>query len=342
MRPNNVIVFLGNSYELCKAFGLFGKENLEYKSEFDHRVYKNSKYVKYYFEKLNCDIIFLSQPNLLDASDINSYDYKVIVVSESDIINENCNSYRQKYPNCKLVFLWMYGEVFYRTLLEKCKKANLDLLLSGSNQIGLDEIGIFDYKLNFKYFYYYIGYYYLTSLIPNLKNKSYDTNQLPIFTYSKATHDSSWRSEILNDLHNKFPNKIYNGNSINDSYDLEFTKYKHFETINDYSYRNYNLVFETINYRNNVEYFVTEKTFKALFFNTPFYLVAPTDMINQLSKDFYLLNSSFYNLDSFVGSENLKSDWPIYSENSKNNLSNLLNYIHDYSYTDYFKQLLNT
>ena len=65
----NVIVFLGNSYELCKAFGLFGKENLEYKSEFDHRLYKNSKYVKYYFEKLDCDIIFLSQPNLLDDLD---------------------------------------------------------------------------------------------------------------------------------------------------------------------------------------------------------------------------------------------------------------------------------
>jgi hypothetical protein len=145
----SVIVFLGNSYELCKAFGLFGKENLEYKSEFDHRIYKNSKYVKYYFEKLNCDIIFLSQPNFIDDLDISLYDNKVIVVSESDIINENCNSYRQKYPNCKLVFLWMYGEVFYRTLLEKCKKANLDLLLSGSNQIGLDEIGIFDYKLIF-------------------------------------------------------------------------------------------------------------------------------------------------------------------------------------------------
>jgi hypothetical protein len=250
MKPNNVIIFLGNSYELCKAFGLFGKENLTYKSEFDHKIYKNSKYVKYYFEKLNCDIIFLSQLNLLDALDINSYDNKIIVVSESDIVNEKCDLYRQKYPNCKLVFLWMYGEVFYRTLLEKCKKANLDLLLSGSNQIGLSEIGIFDYKLNFKYFYYYIGYYYLTSLISNLKNKSYDTNQLPIFTYSKATHDSSWRSEILNELHSKFPNKIYNGSSINDSYDLEFTKYKHFETINDYSYRNYNLVFETIDYKN--------------------------------------------------------------------------------------------
>ena len=104
------------------------------------------------FEKLDCDIIFLSQPNFIDDLDINSYDNKIIAVSESDIINENCNSYRQKYPNCKLVFLWMYGEVFYRTLLEKCKKANLDLLLSGSNQIGLDEIGIFDYKLSFKYF----------------------------------------------------------------------------------------------------------------------------------------------------------------------------------------------
>ena len=25
----NVIVFLGNSYELCKAFGLFGKKNFK-------------------------------------------------------------------------------------------------------------------------------------------------------------------------------------------------------------------------------------------------------------------------------------------------------------------------
>jgi hypothetical protein len=225
--------------------------------------------------------------------------------------------------------------------LEKCKKANLDLLLSGSNQIGLDKIGIFDYKLSFKYFYYYIGYYYLTSLIPNLKNKSYDSNQLPIFTYSKATHDSSWRSEILNDLHDRFPNKIYNGNSINDSYDLEFTKYKHFEAINDYSYKNYNLVFETINYRNNAEYFVTEKTFKALFFNTPFYLVAPMDMINELSKDFYLLNSEFDNLDSFVGSDDLSEKFEYYTDKSKNNLSKLLEYINDYSHIEHFKKLLN-
>ena len=337
----NVIVFLGNGSELCKAFGLFGKENLEYKSEFDHRIYKESNHVKYYFEKLNSDIIFLSQPDSINELDIDSYDNKIIIVSESDILNEKCNWYREKYANCKLVFLWMYGEVFYKTLLQKCKKANLDLLLSGSHQIGLEEIGIFDYKLNFKYFYYYIGYYYLTSLMSNLKNKSYDTNQLPIFTYAKTAIDSTWRSDILNELHRKFPNKIYSGISINDSYDLEFTMYKHFETINDYSYRNYNLVFETIDYRNNVEYFLTEKTFKALFFNNPFYLAAPAEVVKILSKDFYLLNSEFSNLDSFVGSQNLETDFENYSNKSKNNLTNLLNYINNYDYTNHFKKLLN-
>jgi len=337
----NVIIFLGNGSELCKAFGLFGKENLEYKSEFNHRIYKESNHVKYYFEKLNSDIIFLSQPDSINELDINSYDNKIIIVSESCILNEKCNWYREKYPNCKLVFLWMYGEVFYKTLLQKCKKANLDLLLSGSHQIGLEEIGIFDYKLNFKYFYYYIGYYYLTSLMSNLKNKSYDTNQLSIFTYAKSGIDSTWRSEILTDLHSKFPNKIYSGISINDSYDLEFTKYKHFETINDYSYRNYNLVFETIDYRNPVEYFLTEKTFKALFFNNPFYLIAPTEVVKLLSKDFYLLNSEFSNLDSFVGSQNLETDFENYSNKSKSNLTNLLNYINNYDYTNYFKKLLN-
>jgi hypothetical protein len=341
MKPNSVIVFLGQRYELCKAFGLFGKDNLVYQSEFDHRVYKNSKYAKYYFEKLNADVVFISSNGSIDELDLIPYDNMIIVVSENDIYNQKHIFYRTKYPHCKLVFLWMYGEVFSKSLLEHCKKSNLDLLISGSNQPGLTDIGIFDYKLNFKYFYYYIGYYYLTSLVSNLENKSYDVNQLPIFTYAKTAKDSTWRSDILNDLHSKFPNKIYSGISINDSYDLEFTKYKHFETINDYSYRNYNLIFETIDYRNNMEYFATEKTFKGLFFNNPFYLVAPTDMINELSKDFYLLNSSFYNLDSFVGSENLAKEFDDYKSMSKMNLSKLLEYIHDYSYIEHFKKLLN-
>lgn len=341
MKPNNIIIFLGQRYELCKAFGLFGKENLIFQSEFDHRVYTNSNYVKYYLDVLNADVIFLRKDNQIDELDVSSYSNVIIMVSESDIYNRKHIFYRKKYPNCKLVFLWMYGEVFSKSLFEACKVANLDLLLSGSYQIGIEDIAIFDYKLSFKYFYYYIGYYYLTSLIPNLKQKEYDDSQLPIFTYSKNSINSTWRSEILNPLHQNFPNKIYNGSSINDSYDLEFTKYKHFETINDYSHKNYNLIFETIDVRNNMEYFATEKTFKGLFFNNPFYLVAPTDLIKNLENDFYLLNSSFEDLDSFVGSETLKSDYTKYVENSKHNLSKLLDYIHDYSYTNHFKQLLN-
>lgn len=341
MKPNNIIIFLGQRYELCKTFGLFGKDNLIYKDEFDHRIYKNSKYVTYYFEKLDADIVFLSGMSKIDDVSIGDYENKIIVLSESDIHNQTHNSYRIKYPNCKLVFLWMYGEVFSKSLLENCKKSNLDFLLSGSNQIGLEDIGIFDYKLTFKYFYYYIGYYYLRNLVPNLRIKEYDNKQLPIFVYSKFMVDSNWRNIILNDLHNKFPNKICNGSSINDSYDLEFTKYKHFEAINDYSHKNYNLIFETIDYRNNMEYFATEKTFKGLFFNNPFYLVAPTDLISELSKDFYLLNNEFENIDDFVGSGYLEQNYKDYVEKSKNNLSKLLDYIHDYSYIEHFKKLLN-
>jgi len=341
MKPNSVIVFQGSRYELCKAFGLFGKENLIYKSEFDHRVYKNSKCIKYFFPELNSDILFICNSNLsLDDLDLSEYENKIICLSEDDILNDKCSYIRRKYSNCRLVFLWMYGEVLTKTLFEKCKKANLDLLLSGSNQKDIDEYGIFDYKLNFKFFYYYIGYYYLTSLVDNLSKKEFDEKQLPIFTYSKADGQSSWRKDILDNLHDNFPNKIYNGSSINDSYDLEFTKYKHFETINDYYFRNYTLIFETINITNNIEYFTTEKTFKGLFFNNPFYLMAPSEMVNNLKKDFYLLNSDFKNETEFVSSKNLKEDYQTYCDKSKDNLKNLLAYINDYKYTETFKKLL--
>jgi hypothetical protein len=90
-----------------------------------------------------------------------------------------------------------------------------------------------------------------------------------------------------------------------------------------------------------VPVFVTEKTFKALFFNNPFYLVAPTDMINELSKDFYLLNSEFFNLDSFVASKNLEKDFDNYTNKAKNNLPKLMEYINDYSHIEHFIKLLN-
>ncbi len=337
----SVIVFLDRKYALCKAFGLFGKENLEYKSIFNHRDYESSLYTKYYFKKLNADIIFLSPDGKLDDVSINDYHNKIIVISETDIYNGKYIYYRNKYPNCKLVFLWMYGEVMSKPLFENCKKANLDLFLCASNQVGIEDVAIFDPKLSFKFFYFYIGYYYLNTLSDKIGQIEYDGTQLPIFTYSKASLGSSWRCDILNRLHEKFPNRIFNGSSINDSYDLEFTKYKHFETINDYSYRNYNLVFETIYYENDTEYFITEKTFKALFFGNPFFLVAPIKLIKEVSKDFYLLNSEFENVDDFVGYDKLESDFLHFKEKCKLNQNKIIEYVMDYSYTDYFKKLLN-
>lgn len=341
MKPNSAIIFLGRRFELCEAFGLFGKDNLVYQCEFDHRVYTNSKYVKYYFEKLNADIFLTAGNSQIEDIDTSEYDDIIIIIPERDIFNKKYIYYRKKYPNCKLVFIWMSGEVLSKPMLEECKKANLDLILTASNQVGIEDISIFDPKLCFKFFYYYIGYYYLNTLTPKIGQTEYDKTQLPIFTYSKATNESSWRSDILNPLHETFPNKIYKGSSINDSYDLEFTKYKHFETINDYSYRNYNLIFESIYYGNNAEYFITEKTFKGLFFGNPFFLVAPTELIKEISKDFYLLNSEFESLDDFVGYDKLESDFLYFKEKSKLNHNKVMEYIFDYSHIEHFKKLLN-
>lgn len=339
-KPNNIIVFLGRRFELCKVFGLFGKENLVYQSEFDHKIYSNSDIVKYYFSELDADIFLLNSNSKIPAVKVEDYKNVIIVVSESDIYNQTYKIYREKYPNCKLVFLWFNGEVFVKPLFEKCKLANIDLILTGSNQIGINDIATFDFKLSFKFFYYYIGYYYLDSLINKIGQNKYDETQLPIFTYSKASNESSWRSDLLDNLHKKYPNTICSSNSINDSYDLEFTKYKHFETINDYCYKNYNLIFESINYKNNGEYFATEKTFKGLFFGNPFFLVAPSDLVAELSNEYYLLNSEYKSLDEFVSDKDLQYKFDYFKEKSKNNNKKLMNYIKDYKYTDYFKKLL--
>ena len=65
-----------------------------------------------------------------------------------------------------------------------------------------------------------------------------------------------------------------------DAYDLLYPKYKHFEAINDYLYCNYNLIFETLDYRNNSERFITEKTYKGLFFGKPIILAACSNKLN--------------------------------------------------------------
>jgi hypothetical protein len=114
VKPNSVIIFLGTGYELCMAFGLFGKENLEYKSEFDHRVYKNSKYVKYYFEKLNCDIIFLSQPK-----------HKALLSAEISFYKDDFYKYIADFK-----FYWPHHYVLDTKKYNEIKSVDLNVYLS--------------------------------------------------------------------------------------------------------------------------------------------------------------------------------------------------------------------
>jgi hypothetical protein len=188
--------------------------------------------------------------------------------------------------NHKKCFIWHYAEVFSRDIFEKINSIGYDFILSGSKRPELENNDIFhlDLLLPFRYFRYYIGYYWLESLLSNLELPKYDKTKPKLFSYIRANKTSSWRTQFLESI-NGITNTMETKNSANDAYDLLYPVYKHFEAINDYVYCNFNLIFETLYYYNNTETFITEKTFKGLFFNNPFYLVAPSDLISELSKE---------------------------------------------------------
>ncbi len=148
--------------------------------------------------------------------------------------------------------------------------------------------------------------------------------------------------------------------SANDAYDLLYPKYKHFEAINDYLYCNYNLIFETLDYTNNSERFITEKTYKGLFFGKPMLLVACYETLNELkNKGFYLLNFDFVErinttqdvelsitlftewLDS-ASDDEIEERYNKSLEKSIQNRHKLMEYLNDYSEMEnIFTKLLN-
>ena len=125
-------------------------------------------------------------------------------------------------------------------------------------------------------------------------------------------------------------------------------------------YCNYNLIFETIDYTNNSERFITEKTFKGLFFGKPILLVACYETLNEL-KDmgFYILNFDFVeNINTSQSVEHsitLFSEWlnstsdekieESYNKSLEKSIQNrhkLMEYLNDYSQMEnIFTKLLN-
>ena len=142
--------------------------------------------------------------------------------------------------------------------------------------------------------------------------------------------------------------------------DLLFPKLKHFEAINDYVYCNFNLIFETIDYHNNRECFITEKTYKGLFYGKPFFLITSVESINYLKNyGFYIANfdfidsihsprdvmesvKNFTNWIKTASEDEIEIRYNQMLEKSINNRNLLMNYLDDYSlYENIFKKMLN-
>jgi hypothetical protein len=362
----NLIAFIGYGNQLPIMLGMFGKKNVEYLSEFDARAFDNSHEQIYYHKKLNAKIYFFNHPtDFLKQSNefFKSFNRCVIFVEdlESRLIDDRLFQLNISWPNIKKVFIWHYGEVFEPRFIKRIKEIEYDLILSGSKRPLLEKEPnfYFDLLFPFRYFRYYIGYYYLEDLVKNIPLPKYDKLKSKLFSYVRARGTGNWRTEILNE-NPKIAKMLNPKDSANDAYDLLYPKYKHFEAINDYLYCNYNLVFETLNYANDTERFITEKTFKGLFFGKPIFLVSSYETLNELKEmGFYLLNFDFM--------ENINSRWDVkqsitlftewldsasddeieerYNESLEKSIQNrykLMQYLNDYSEMEsIFKKLLN-
>ena len=362
----NLIVFTNYSNQIPIMLGMFGKENVDYLSEFDATKFDSSEKQIYYHKRLNSKIYFYNNlSNFLKESNefFKSFNKCVIFVEdlESKLLENKVFELNESYRNIKKGFIWHYGEVFDVALVKRIQEIEYDLILSGSKRPILEKEPnfYFDLLFPFRYFRYYIGYYYLEELVNNMPLPKYDKSKSKLLSYVRAHGNNGWRKNMLNE--NPLIQKMLNPkDSANDAYDLMYPKYKHFEAINDYLYCNYNLIFETLDYRNNPERFITEKTYKGLFFGKPIILVACSDTLNELKNmGFYLLNFDFVenitNSEDVEKSINLFSEW-LYNasddeieekynqslEKSIQNRYKLMEYLNDYSEMEtIFNKLLN-
>lgn len=362
----NLIVFINYSNQIPIMLGMFGKENVDYLSEFDATKFDSSDTQIYYHKGLNSKIYFYN--HMSDFLKESNYFFKnfnkCVIISEflqNKLLDTKLFELNTLYSNIKKVFIWHYGEVFEIDFVKRIKEIEYDLILSGSKRLILETESNFYFDLLFplRYFRYYIGYYYLEDLVSNIKLPKYDKSKPKLFAYVRAHNTGNWRVDILNN-NPKICKMLNSKDSANDAYDLLYPKYKHFEAINDYLYCNYNLIFETLDYRNNSERFITEKTYKGLFFGKPIILVACSDTLNELKNmGFYLLNFDFveniHNSEDVEKSINLFSEWLYnssnevieerYNESLEKSIQNrykLMEYLNDYSKMEAtFNKLLN-
>jgi hypothetical protein len=361
----NLIVFVGYGHQLPIVLGMFGKENLEYLSEFNAKNFHDTKTQIYYHKGLKSKIYFYNHPNdfLTESDDFfKTFNNCIFFIEElgSRLMEDKVNWLKAFNPSIKRAFIWHYAEVFETSFMKRIEDIGYDIILSGSKRPGLDSYPnfYFDLLFPFRYFRYYIGYYYLEDLVKAMPLPKYDKSKPKLFSYIRAYQNSGWRTTILDDTP-KIRKMLNPKDSANDAYDLVYPKHKHFEAIYDYLYCNYNLIFETLAYTNNGERFITEKTFKGLFFGKPILLVACYETLNELrDMGFYLLNFDFvenlYSAFDVQKSITLFAEWldnasddeieEKYNQSLEKSIQNrhkLMEYLNDYSEMEnIFKKLL--
>lgn len=359
----DLAVFVNYDNQIPIFLGLFGRDNLIYESKFDAWEFNQSITQFYFHPKLNTKFCFYkSEIDFLRENDstFDSYD-NVIFFAENLNPNNKIFDKIKLVKKSKKVFIWHYGEVFHKDILAIIENRDYDLIYSASKrpELEIKDEYIFDPLMCFRYFRYYIGYYWLEGLLENIEIPKYNKDIPKLFSYVRAYSDSSWRKEFINKISGL--NKLLTPkDSANDAYDLLYPKYKHFEAINDYLYCNFNLIFETINPYNASEWFLTEKTYKGLFFGKPFLLVTPYPALNFLKeRGFYILNFEFLeniesgkdveksiqNFINWIQSANdnqIEIKYNEFLEKSKNNRKILFEYLNDYSQSEkIFQKLLN-
>ncbi len=346
--------------------GMFGKENLEYLSDFDARKFDSSRLQVYYHKKLNSKIYFYDRlDDFIMQSDQFFQKFKNCVIFAEQLENQEMvhkvNHLKTLNENIKRIFIWHYAELFEPRFIQRIEEIKYDLILSGSKRPEIDSHSnfYFDLLFPFRYFRYYIGYYYLENLVNNIPLPKYDKSKPKLFSYVRAHGTGNFRTELMNE-NPKIGLMLDSKDSANDAYDLLYPKYKHFEAINDYIYCNYNIVFETLNYANETERFITEKTYKAFFFGKPILLVTASQTLNELKNmGFYLLNFDFVeeinNRWDVKKSITLFSEWlhgasddeieERYNKSLEKSIQNrykLMEYLNDYSEMEnIFTKLLN-
>ncbi len=358
----NLCIFIGYSNQIPIFLGLFGKENLVYESKFDASDFDSNPKQFYFHKSLNTKFVFYrTESDYLNESDSFFSAFEKVIVIIENIKAFHTIKRTNELINCKKMFIWHYAEVFEKGFINSIENIKYDLIYSGSKrpELEINDNFILDFELPFRYFRYYIGYVWLEGLLKNIEIPKYNKNVSKLFSYVRAHANSSWRTDFIKEI-NGLELLLSKKDSANDAYDLLYPKYKHFEAINDYLYCNFNLVFETLNPANTTECFITEKTFKGLFFGKPFLLVTSEVILNYLkNRGYHLLNFEFKetitsyqdvkqsikNFTDWIQSateDEIEKKYNEFLNKSINNRKILFEYLNDYSQSEkIFTKLLN-